>query len=31
MFIVLLSAILPALALLYFIYREDDLRKEPAK
>lgn len=31
MFIVLLSAILPALALLYFIYRKDDLRKEPAK
>lgn len=31
MLIVLLSAVLPALALLYFIYRKDDLRKEPAK
>ena len=29
--IVLLAAVLPALALLYFIYRKDDLRTEPPK
>ena len=31
MFAVLLAAVLPALALLYFIYRKDDLRTEPPK
>lgn len=31
MFVVLLAAVLPALALLYFIYRKDDLRQEPPK
>jgi len=31
LFIVLLAAVLPALALLYFIYRKDDLRTEPPK
>lgn len=30
-FPVLIAALLPALALLYFIYRKDDLRKEPPK
>lgn len=31
MLYVLIAAILPALALLYFIYRKDDLRTEPPK
>lgn len=31
MLYVLLAAVLPALALLYFIYRKDDLRTEPPK
>ncbi|MBP5336531.1 MAG: PrsW family intramembrane metalloprotease [Bacteroidales bacterium] len=31
MFIVLLAAVLPAIAILYFIYRKDDLRTEPPK
>ena len=30
-FLVLFAAVLPALALLYFIYRKDDLRTEPPK
>lgn len=30
MLFVLFSAVLPALVLLYFIYRKDDLRKEPS-